>query len=108
MPHFRLALIPLLTAFCLPAFAHPTTLNKVKEAESQLTARVGYAELDLTSGEILESYRLQERFPMMSTFKVLLCGAVLARLTQEKSGWIVASRSAGVIWSNTRRLQKNT
>lgn len=80
MPHFRLALIPLLTAFCLPAFAHLTTVNKVKEAESLLPARVGYAELDLASGEILESYRLQERFPMMSTFKVLLCGAVLSRV----------------------------
>lgn len=34
VPHFRLSLIPLLTAFCLPAFAHQATLNKVKEAES--------------------------------------------------------------------------
>lgn len=62
MPHFRLALIPLLTAFCLPAFAHPTTLNKVKEAESQLIARVGYAELDLTSGEILKAIACKSVF----------------------------------------------
>lgn len=52
VPHFRLSLIPLLTAFYLPTLAHQATLNKVKEAESQLTARV-YAELDLASGAVL-------------------------------------------------------
>lgn len=80
MHRFRLTLIPLLTAFCLPVFAHPETLNTVKTAETQLDARVGYAEISLTDGKILESYRSQERFPMMSTFKVLLCGAVLSRV----------------------------
>lgn len=80
MHRFRLTLIPLLTAFCLPVFAHPETLNSVKAAETQLDARVGYAEISLTDGKILESYRSQERFPMMSTFKVLLCGAVLSRV----------------------------
>jgi len=33
-----------------------------------LGARVGYIELDLNSGKILESFRPEERFPMMSTF----------------------------------------
>ncbi|WP_423783629.1 class A beta-lactamase [Gibbsiella quercinecans] len=77
---FRLSFIPLLVTFCLPAFAHQATLDKVKEAEGLLNARVGYAELDLASGKLLESYRPQEHFPMMSTFKVLLCGAVLSRV----------------------------
>lgn len=80
MQRFRLTLIPLLTAFCLPVFAHPATVDSVKKAESQLNARVGYAELDLANGQMLGSYRPQERFPMMSTFKVLLCGAVLSRV----------------------------
>lgn len=79
--HFRVALIPFFAAFCLPVFAHPETLVKVKDAEDQLGARVGYIELDLNSGKILESFRPEERFPMMSTFKVLLCGAVLSRVT---------------------------
>ncbi len=70
--HFRVALIPFFAAFCLPVFAHPETLVKVKDAEDQLGARVGYIELDLNSGKILESFRPEERFPMMSTFKVLL------------------------------------
>ncbi|MEM6159313.1 class A beta-lactamase [Erwinia sp. P6884] len=80
----RLALFPLLAAFSLSVLAHPATLNTVKEAEAQLGARVGYAELDLASGQILESYRSEERFPMMSTFKVLLCGAVLSRVDAGK------------------------
>lgn len=80
MPRFRLHFISLLTAFCLPAFAHPLTLETVKKAEDQLNARVGYAELSLANGQMLGSYRPQERFPMMSTFKVLLCGAVLSRV----------------------------
>ncbi|EPY1460754.1 hypothetical protein ACW9SR_005277, partial [Enterobacter cloacae] len=45
--HFRVALIPFFAAFCLPVFAHPETLVKVKDAEDQLGARVGYIELDL-------------------------------------------------------------
>ncbi|CAH6263353.1 Beta-lactamase TEM-12 (plasmid) [Klebsiella pneumoniae] len=55
--HFRVALIPFFAAFCLPVFAHPETLVKVKDAEDQLGARVGYIELDLNSGKILESFR---------------------------------------------------
>lgn len=62
--HFRVALIPFFAAFCLPVFAHPETLVKVKDAEDQLGARVGYIELDLNSGKILESFRPEERFPM--------------------------------------------
>ncbi|WP_437432297.1 class A beta-lactamase [Yokenella regensburgei] len=84
MLRFRLPLIPLLSTFCLPAWAHPETLNKVKEVEQQLHARVGYAEVSLADGKILESYRSQERFPMMSTFKALLCGAVLSRVDAGK------------------------
>lgn len=84
MQRFRLTLIPLLAAFSLPAFAHPATLSKINEVEQQLHARVGYVEVSLADGKVLESYRPQERFPMMSTFKVLLCGAVLSRVDAGK------------------------
>ncbi len=47
--HFRVALIPFFAAFCLPVFAHPETLVKVKDAEDQLGARVGYIELISTT-----------------------------------------------------------
>ena len=84
MRRLRLTLIPVLAAFCLPAFAHQATVEQIKGAEQKLNARVGYAELDLASGRLLESYRADERFPMMSTFKVLLCGAVLDRVDEGK------------------------
>ncbi|QNK08911.1 PLA/ORN/TER family class A beta-lactamase [Enterobacter sp. JUb54] len=80
MRHSRFALLPLLAALALPAWAHEATISRVKTAESQLQGRVGYAELDLTTGRLLAGYRADQRFPMMSTFKVLLCGAVLARV----------------------------
>lgn len=80
MPYFRMLLIPLFTIFFSPVYATPETLNKIKELESELNARVGYMELDFNSGLPLKSYRSGERFPMMSTFKVLLCGAVLSRV----------------------------
>nr|5AQ8_A Chain A, OFF7_DB12V4 [synthetic construct] len=64
------------------------TAAKVKDAADQLGARVGYIELDLNSGKILASFRSEERFPMMSTFKVLLAGAILSRIDagQEQLG----------------------
>nr|5AQA_A Chain A, OFF7_DB04V3 [synthetic construct]5AQA_B Chain B, OFF7_DB04V3 [synthetic construct] len=59
-----------------------------KLVAARLKARVGYIELDLNSGKILESVRSEERFPMMSTFKVLLAGAILSRIDagQEQLG----------------------
>lgn len=80
MRHFRIFFILLFSILCLPAFALPTTLNKIKEIESQLNARVGYVQLDFSNGLLIDGYRSQERFPMMSTFKVLLCSAVLSRV----------------------------
>lgn len=80
MKRFYLIVMPLLAALTLPGSARADTLSTVKQAETTLAARVGYAELDLASGKVLNSYRQDERFPMMSTFKVLLCGAVLARV----------------------------
>lgn len=80
MRHFRIFLILLFSTLCLPAFAVPTTLDKIKEIESQLNAHVGYVQLDFSNGLLIEGYRSQERFPMMSTFKVLLCSAVLSRV----------------------------
>lgn len=80
MSRFHLIVMPLIIALGLCGFARADTLSAVKQAETTLAARVGYAELDLASGKVLHSYRQDERFPMMSTFKVLLCGAVLARV----------------------------
>ena len=75
----RLALISLFT-LSFQALAHPATLDKVREAERTLNARVGFVEMEASSGRILERYRADERFPLMSTFKVLVCAAVLSRV----------------------------
>ncbi len=100
-------LFPFFAAFCLPVFAHPETLVKVKDAEDQLGARVGYIELDLNSGKILESFRPEERFPMMSTFKVLLCGAVLSRVDAGQEHSVAAYTILRMTWLSTHQSQKS-
>lgn len=81
LKYIYLPLSLLVTAFCLPVIASPRLApEQAKLAEQQLHARAGFAELDLATGALRDSYRSGERFPMMSTYKVLLCGAVLARI----------------------------
>ena len=75
----RFAAIAMLVLSGGAAAAEDTALAAVRHAEAALDARVGYAALDLTTGSI-QGYRTDERFPLLSTFKVLVCGAVLARV----------------------------
>jgi beta-lactamase class A len=49
------------------------------EPEKKRSGRLGVAILDTDTGESL-GHRIGERFPICSTFKVLLVGAVLARV----------------------------
>lgn len=55
------------------------TEQRVAAIEAEIGGRVGIAVHDLT-GDSLFSYKSDQRFPMSSTFKALLCGAVLARV----------------------------
>lgn len=80
MRYVRLCLISLIAALPLAVFASPQPLEQIKISEGQLAGRVGYVEMDLASGRMLAAWRASERFPQSSTFKVLLCGAVLARV----------------------------
>ncbi|WP_281080321.1 SHV/LEN/OKP family class A beta-lactamase [Klebsiella quasivariicola] len=80
MRYVRLCVISLFACLPLPLFAGPQPLEQIKISESQLSGRVGYVEMDLASGRTLAAWRADERFPLTSTFKVLLCGAVLARV----------------------------
>ena len=83
MKKIRFLMVPLLAGLCHPALsASVKVTDTIKNAEAHIHGRVGYAEIDFLSGKILGSYRSEERFPMMSTFKVLLCGAVLKRVDQ--------------------------
>lgn len=55
----------------------PSTLDrKLAALEASFGGRLGLAALDTGSGRRIE-YRADERFPMCSTFKVMLVGAVL-------------------------------
>lgn len=91
MPHLtrrQLALalgsLPLLTALPAaardPAEAPQDALSRALPAiERRLDARLGVHVLDTQSGRQW-AHRAHERFPMCSTFKLLACAAVLARV----------------------------
>lgn len=66
----------------LPALAAPPAPSpaaRLAALEARIGGRLGVAALDTGSGHRLE-YRSAERFPLCSTFKVLLTGAVLAQV----------------------------
>jgi beta-lactamase class A len=108
MRYVRLCIISLLATLPLAVHASPQPLEQIKQSESQLSGRVGMIEMDLASGRTLTAWRADERFPMMSTFKVVLCGAVLARVDAGTNSWSGGSTIASRIWWTTRRSAKNT
>ncbi|MEM5310139.1 class A beta-lactamase [Paraburkholderia sp. JHI869] len=76
-------------AFCATA-AQASTQAQAGALEKQLAAieaqvggRLGVAILDTASGDV-RGWRMHERFPMCSTFKVLLASAVLTRKDHDK------------------------
>ncbi|MFT3807213.1 class A beta-lactamase [Arenimonas sp.] len=82
----------LLTAACLPAIALAGTkpgtppeadfAGELGRMEKEYGMRIGVAALDLRDGRRL-GHREGERFPMCSTFKLLLAAAVLARSVED-------------------------
>ena len=62
-----------------PPAAPPQTESALANLERRIGGRFGLAALDTGSGRRL-AHRGEERFPLCSTFKVLLAGAVLARV----------------------------
>lgn len=57
--------------------------RELQAIEQRVKGRLGVAILDTASG-VQAGWRQNERFPMCSTFKMLLAGAVLARVDQGK------------------------
>lgn len=55
-----------------------TPLQRLKHLEGSFAGRLGVVALNTGSGELL-SYRGNERFPLLSTFKAVLAGAILQR-----------------------------
>lgn len=55
--------------------------NRVAELEKRYGGQLGVAVLDTATGDT-QTYRGDQRFPICSTFKVLLAGLILARVDQ--------------------------
>lgn len=82
----------LLTALSSPVVAYagggkrakpgPDFARELQRMETQHDLRIGVAALDLRDGRRL-GHRESERFPMCSTFKLLLAAAVLARSVED-------------------------
>lgn len=67
---------------------HPV-VQAAQEAEQSLQARVGVAVLDTADAQLWQ-YRADERFPMASTSKALICAALLARgQGAMKTAWLI-------------------
>lgn len=91
----------MLIALVTPQLARATDgqiVETARQVEADLNARVGLFIHDTESGESWQ-YRADERFPMTSTFKVLLCGALLARADagQEETGRQVEIRQSDLV-----------
>src|SRR6056297_1349012 len=61
------------------SFAQDVLQQTAQEVEARIGGRIGYAMADLASGQKW-GYRADERFPVSSTFKALLCGVILIRV----------------------------
>lgn len=71
------AALPLLPAWATAASA---PLQRLAQLESSFAGRLGVVALNTGTGQVL-SYRGEERFPLCSTFKAMLAGAILQRST---------------------------
>ena len=65
------------------AIAEDGLINKVKATEARLGSRLGFAMHDYDNGKIWK-YRATQRFPISSTFKPILCGAILKKMDEGK------------------------
>jgi beta-lactamase class A len=68
-----------LIVLSLPTIGQNALLDSIQRIETGVGGRIGVAVRDLGSGAEWR-YKAGERFPLSSTFKALLCGAVLAKV----------------------------
>lgn len=81
--------------------AEETFQKKVAAIESKLDGRLGLALLNLHNGNEWV-YQADDRFPISSTFKVMLCGAILAKVDagdERLDRQITFEKSEIVSWS---------
>jgi beta-lactamase class A len=81
-----------------PVSRQPSVLARLKALEARSGGRLGVALFDTGSSRRID-YRSGERFPFCSTFKVLLAGAMLARVDagQEALDRRIAYRQADLL-----------
>jgi beta-lactamase class A/beta-lactamase class A CARB-5 len=85
------------------AQTHPV-VRAVQEVEQSLQARVGLAVLDTADGQWWQ-YRADERFPMASTSKALICAALLARGSGAmKTAWLIKEEAIQSYAPTTKEL----
>ncbi|MEZ8720848.1 class A beta-lactamase [Vibrio pomeroyi] len=71
-----LAFMLLSALFSMPSWSHSLGAQSIAQIESRVSARIGVAVYD-SATEQTWSYKGDERFPMMSTFKTLACANLL-------------------------------
>lgn len=74
----------LLVLLLLPYLAHASVSNYLHEKEARLKVRIGVSLIN-TNGEVLFANREKERFPLCSTAKLFVVGAVLAKADKQES-----------------------
>lgn len=85
------------------AQTHPV-VQAAQEAEQSLQARIGLAVLDTADGQLWQ-YRADERFPMASTSKALICSALLARGPGAmKTAWLIKEEAVQSYAPTTENL----
>jgi beta-lactamase class A len=76
-------------------------INKIKEIEAQLITHVGVAIYDVET-DTLWSYKGNDRFPLMSTFKTLACAKALFDIENHKLSFdesIIIKKEMLITWS---------
>ncbi|WP_242884844.1 class A beta-lactamase [Actinomadura litoris] len=74
-----------LAAPARPALSQGTVAERLNELERTHQARIGAWALDTGTGRVL-THRADERFPFLSTFKAVACGAVLRKARRSDPG----------------------
>ncbi|MCB4321338.1 class A beta-lactamase [Alcaligenes sp. 13f] len=91
------------TVQAVGAQTHPV-VQAAQEAEQSLQARIGLAVLDTADGQLWQ-YRADERFPMASTSKALICSALLARGPGAmKTAWLIKEEAVQSYAPTTENL----
>ncbi|MGI5161675.1 class A beta-lactamase [Microbispora sp. CA-102843] len=91
-----------------PAAAAPRTdvANALRALETSFKGRIGAYAIDTATGKTI-GYRAGERFPLLSTFKAVAAGAVLARTTDRELTRKVVHWKAGEVKDNSPETSKH-